>query len=83
MSQTAVKTLMDRWRNDQVFRTQFRSDPESAVRSTGVELDDAEWAALRSVDWSVSDAELESRINKTSPLTYPDMSHLNFTYGRC
>ena len=64
MSQAAVKTLIDRWLNDGVFRTQFRADPEGTVRASGVTLDEAEWAALRSMDWSASDAELESRVNK-------------------
>jgi len=70
MSQAAVKTLVDRWLNDQVFRTQFRADPEGTVRASGVELDDAEWAALRSTDWSASDAELESRVNKFTDETF-------------
>ncbi len=64
MSQSAVEILIDRWMNDPAFREGLRADPEAAVRSTGVELSEDEWTALRSVDWSATDEELQSRVSK-------------------
>ena len=64
MSRQAVEELMDRWMNEPEFRQQMRSDPEATVRGTGVELDDEEWSALRSMDWNVSDEELQARASK-------------------
>jgi hypothetical protein len=32
----------------------MRADPEGTVRRTGVELDEDEWQALRSMDWTAS-----------------------------
>ncbi len=64
MNRQAVETLMDRWINEPAFRTQMRQDPEGAVKRSGVELNDEEWAALRSIDWSLSDTELQTRVSK-------------------
>lgn len=64
MSREAVEQLMDRWENDPGFRAQLRLDAEGAVRATGVELDPEEWAALKTVDWSLSDEELRARASK-------------------
>ena len=64
MSREAVNELMDRWENDPAFRAQIRQDPEGTIRATGAQLDPDEWAALRSVDWSLSDEELQARANK-------------------
>ncbi len=64
MSRQAVETLMDRWINEPAFRTQMRQDPEGTVQRSGVQLDADEQAALRSVDWSLPDAELQARVSK-------------------
>jgi predicted ribosomally synthesized peptide with nif11-like leader len=64
MSREGVETLMDRWTNDPAFRTQLRADPEGAARAAGVDLDTEEWAALRGIDWSLSDEELQARSSK-------------------
>ena len=64
MSREAVETLMDRWMNEPAFRTAMRQDPEGTVKRTGVALDADEWAALRSVDWNLSDEELKARASK-------------------
>ena len=64
MSREAIGELVDRWMNDPAFRAAVRQDPEEAVRGTGVELTEDEWAAIRSVDWSLSDEELLSRATK-------------------
>ena len=65
MSRDSVQTLMDRWINEPAFRAEMRHDPEATARSSGVELDEDEWAALRSVDWNLPDAELQARMSKS------------------
>jgi hypothetical protein len=65
MAHSAVQTLVDRWLNDNAFRSALRANPEGAVRGAGIELDASEWAALRSINWDVSDGELEARLNKS------------------
>jgi hypothetical protein len=64
MSQSAVESLIDRWMNEPAFREALRHDPEGTVRGTGVELDADEWDALRAVDFSLSDAELQARVSR-------------------
>jgi hypothetical protein len=64
MSRQAVEELMDRWMNEPEFRQQMKNDPEGTVRATGVELDETEWSALRSMDWNASDEELQARASK-------------------
>lgn len=64
MSREAVEQLLDRWMDDPAFRAAVRENPEVAVRSTDLELDEEEWAALRAVDWSLSDEELTTRASK-------------------
>lgn len=63
MSREAVGKLIDRWMNDPAFRQEMRLDPEKTVSRSGCELDPDEWAALRHVDWSLSDDQLRARIN--------------------
>ena len=65
MSRESVQTLMDRWINEPAFRTEMRKNPETAVRSSGMELDEDEWAALRGMDWTLPDAELQARMSKS------------------
>jgi hypothetical protein len=64
MSREAVNELFDRWVNDPEFRQQVRTDAEGAVRRTGAQLDEDEWASLRTVDWNLPDAELQARVSK-------------------
>jgi hypothetical protein len=64
LSREAIDELIDRWMGDPGFRAEVRQDPEAAVRSTGLELDPAEWAAIRSIDWRLSDDELMARSSK-------------------
>lgn len=68
MSKDAVESLIDRWVNEPHFRTELRDDPEGAVHRSGIELTGEEWAALRSVDWGLSDEQLEKRINYSIPI---------------
>jgi hypothetical protein len=64
MSQAGVETLLDRWTNEPAFRERMRQDPEGTVRDAGVELDEDEWAALRAINWSSSDQDLQSLVSK-------------------
>ena len=66
MSRDTVSQLMDRWINEPAFRAEMRNDPEAAIKSSGVQLDDDEWSAVRGMDWTLPDAELQSRISKAS-----------------
>ena len=63
MSRAAVETLIDRWMNEPDFRAALRYDAETTVRATGADLNGEEWDALRRIDWSLSDEELQARIN--------------------
>ena len=65
MSRESVQTLMDRWINEPAFRTEMRKDPEAAVRHSGMELNEDEWAAVRGMDWTLPDTELQARMSKT------------------
>ena len=56
--------ILDRWTEDEAFRTQMRSDPIAAASSTGIELSDEDTEFLRSVDWTLSDEELEQLLEK-------------------
>jgi len=64
MSHEGMEQLIDRWMDDPAFRAAIRQDPEGAVRATGLQLDEEEWAAIRAIDWSLSDEELSSRASK-------------------
>ena len=61
MSRASVEQLLDRWMNEPAFAAQLRKDPEGTVRAMNVELSEDEWAALRRIDWSLSDQELKLR----------------------
>ncbi len=63
MSETGGKMLLDRWVEDTGFRQQMRSDPMGAVATIGADLDEKELEFLRSVDWTLSDEELEALLN--------------------
>ena len=64
MSRENIGKLMDRWINEPAFRDELRGNPEATVKKTGMELTGEEWAALKSIDWSLSDEELKLRANK-------------------
>lgn len=64
MSRESIGKLMDQWINDPSFREELRGNPEEAVRNSKMELNEEEWAALKSIDWSLSDEELKLRANK-------------------
>ena len=60
-----VEGLVERYMADADFRAAVRKDPEGAIRAAGLELSDAEWAAVRSFDWNVSHEELMARASKS------------------
>ena len=54
-NQEAMQQLTDRFMNDADFREQMRQDPEGAAQRSGLQLDEEDRQALKSIDWSVSD----------------------------
>ena len=63
-NQEAMQQLADRFMNDADFREEMRKDPEGAAERSGYALDEEDRQALRSVDWSGSDEELNERVSK-------------------
>ena len=64
MNKNALEELIDQWMNDDSFRAELRLVPEGTVRARNIELNEDEWAALRSVDWNMSDEALQARVSK-------------------
>ena len=64
MSEHGGVVLLDRWIEDESFRTALRSDPLEAIREVGVEPTDEERQWLTSIDWTLSDEELEQLLEK-------------------
>ncbi len=60
----SMQQIADRFMNDSEFREQMKQDPEGTADSTGLQLDDEDRQALRSVDWSGSDQQLNERVSK-------------------
>jgi hypothetical protein len=63
-NQEAMQQLADKFMNDADFREQMRQDPEGAAERSGLQLDDEDKQALKSMDWSGSDEELKERVSK-------------------
>jgi predicted ribosomally synthesized peptide with nif11-like leader len=64
MSEAGAKALLERWAEDPAFRMQLRSDPDAAVVAIGGGLDEEQLEFLRSVDWTLSDEELEALLEE-------------------
>ena len=60
----SMQQLADRFMNDADFREQMRQDPEGAAEAHGFRLDDEDRQALKSVDWSGTDEQLNERVSK-------------------
>ena len=60
----SMQQLADRFMNDASFREQMKQDPEGAAERSGLQLDEEDKQALRSIDWSGSDEELKERVSK-------------------
>ena len=61
MSRESIETLVEKWTEDNAFRTAIRKDAEGTIRATGLDLTPDEWAAVRNFDWNASDEELTTR----------------------
>ncbi len=60
----SMQQLADRYMNDAQFREEMKSDPEGAAERSGLQLDDEDKQALRSIDWSGTDEALNERVSK-------------------
>ena len=65
MSHDAVADLVERYLNDEAFRTAFARDPEAAIAAAGFQLDGDELAALHA-SVSSHDEPLKPRVSKYS-----------------
>jgi hypothetical protein len=65
MSRQGIEQLIDRWMTEPTFRAELRADPVAAARRIGAPLTTEELTALRNVDWSLSDDELQARYSKS------------------
>lgn len=63
-NQEAMQQLADKFVNDPEFREQMKQDPEGTADSTGLQLDEEDKQALRSIDWGQSDQRLQERVSK-------------------
>lgn len=61
----SMQQVADRFMNDEQFREEMRQDPEGAAERSGYHLDDEDKQALRSMDWSGTDEELNERVSKS------------------
>ena len=64
MSYQAMGQLIDKWMTDGEFRKNLRQDPAGTIKKCGLTLSAEDWTALKQIDWSQSDEQLKSRINK-------------------
>ena len=60
----SMQQLADRFMNDAEFREQMKQDPEGTAERSGLQLDEEDTQALRSIDWSGTDEELKERVSK-------------------
>ncbi len=63
-NQEAMQQLADRFMSDAGFREEMKRDPEGTAESSGYQLDEEDRQALRSVDWSGTDEQLQERVSK-------------------
>lgn len=63
-NQEAMQQLTDRFMNDIDFREQMRQDPEGTAKHSGLQLDEEDYQTLKSIDWNVSNEQLQSRVSK-------------------
>ncbi|HLJ54508.1 MAG TPA: Os1348 family NHLP clan protein [Chthonomonadaceae bacterium] len=64
MNRDGIESLMDRWMNEPAFRAGMRANPEAVAKASGVELTEDELAALKGIDFRLSDEELQARVSK-------------------
>jgi hypothetical protein len=60
-----MQIVPERWTEDESFRSDLRSNTDSAVsRVVGAELDPKEMDYLRNIDWTFSDEQLQPLLEK-------------------
>jgi hypothetical protein len=59
-----LENLIDRWMNDPLFKEQFQSDPQAALRSCGIEATDEIINAMKTAGSNASVESLRDRIVK-------------------
>jgi hypothetical protein len=59
-----MQQLAERFMNDAQFREEMQQDPEGVAERSGYQLDDEDKQALKSVDWSGSNEQLNERVSK-------------------
>jgi hypothetical protein len=64
MSSSALSAVMDRFMNDEQFRAQMCSNPDLALRESGLQLSAEERAAVLTTDWVQAGEELTDRVSK-------------------
>jgi hypothetical protein len=64
MSNSVLSAVMDRFMTDEGFRSQMRSDPEAALRGSGLQLSSEDLAGLLQTDWGQAGEELSARVSK-------------------
>ena len=60
----SMQQLADRFINDAEFREQMKQDPQGAAERSGLPVDDEGRQALKSIDWSGSNEQLNERVSK-------------------
>jgi hypothetical protein len=60
----SMQRLANRFINDTGFREQMKRDPEGAAKRSGLPLDDEDKQALKGIDWSGTDEQLNERVSK-------------------
>jgi len=68
MSTTALEQIMERYTQDPAFKAQLQADPEAAAQAAGLTLTDDDRAALRGLDFSLTDEQLQRRVSKASKI---------------
>jgi len=61
---TPLDQIMERYTTDPAFKAQLKADPEAAAKAAGIALNDEDRAALRGLDFTLTDEQLQRRVSK-------------------
>ena len=62
----SIEQVMDRWSDDEDFRTAFAADPKAAVKDAGLELTDEEWVTVEASNLAEQgEHALKERVSKS------------------
>lgn len=64
MAYENIGRLVDHWLSHPSFRDAVRKDVDAAIRQSGIDLSPVERELVNRVDWSMTDEDLQVRINK-------------------